>query len=201
MIESFSKNPSFQLLLTATEQLIKEKGCKNTTLKDIIEQTGLSKGAIYHYVSSKDELLGLILQAKVQEMNEAFQESVKEAREKGHSMDPFQMIAKGLFNNSENGNVSNTIFIYLLSQTDNPKIEKILHSLYDYSYHTGVRWIETGQERDAIPDTIDAQKMVSMFMLISYGLRVQKIVAPESSTIDVNDMFSIIFHSLAKGTN
>jgi AcrR family transcriptional regulator len=53
MIESLSKNPSFQLLLTSTEQLIQEKGCKNTTLKDIIEQTGLSKGAIYHYVTAR----------------------------------------------------------------------------------------------------------------------------------------------------
>jgi hypothetical protein len=68
------------------------------------------------------------------------------------------MITKGLLNNRENGNVSNTIFIYRLSQTDNPKIEKILHSLYEYSYQTGVRWIETGQEREAIPDTIDAKK-------------------------------------------
>ncbi|WP_245602145.1 TetR/AcrR family transcriptional regulator [Peribacillus kribbensis] len=46
-----------------------EIGCKNTTLQEIIKASGLSKGAIYHYVSSKDELFGLIFQNKLQEIN------------------------------------------------------------------------------------------------------------------------------------
>ncbi|WP_175471903.1 helix-turn-helix domain-containing protein [Paenibacillus naphthalenovorans] len=41
---------TFQFILSTTEQLIKEKGCQQTTLQDIMERTGLSKGAIYHYV-------------------------------------------------------------------------------------------------------------------------------------------------------
>ena len=60
-------NPSFQNILLTTEELILEKGCRNTTLKDIIERTGLSKGAIYHYVASKDELFGLILKTKIEQ--------------------------------------------------------------------------------------------------------------------------------------
>jgi AcrR family transcriptional regulator len=193
MIESFSKNPSFQLLLAATEQLIKEKGCRSTTLQDIIERTGLSKGAIYHYVSGKDELFGLILQAKVEEMNHQFQASITEAVGPAN---PFQVIARGLLENKSENNVSNTIFIYLLSQKENPKIEKILSELYEFSYHTAVAWIEIGQQRGAIPTSIDAKKMGSMFMVFSYGMRVQNVVAPSADGLESEDVFRIIFHSL-----
>ena len=62
---SIYENPTFQHILAITEELILEKGCRHTTLKSIIERTGLSKGAIYHYVDSKDELFRLILQSKV----------------------------------------------------------------------------------------------------------------------------------------
>jgi ribosomal protein S18 acetylase RimI-like enzyme len=37
------KNPSFQNILTTTEEIILEKGCRSTKLKDIIERSGLSK--------------------------------------------------------------------------------------------------------------------------------------------------------------
>ncbi|MBS4175061.1 TetR/AcrR family transcriptional regulator [Bacillus sp. FJAT-49736] len=202
MVESFSKNPSFELILSTTEKLIQEKGCKNTTLKDIIEHTGLSKGAIYHYVSSKDELLGLILQAKVEETNEAFQHAVREAMSNGESdIPPFQVIAKSLLNNSGDESVSNTIFIYLLSQTDNPSIEKILNDLYVYSFQTGKRWIEVGQERGVIPLTIDAEKFAKMFMILSYGMRVQKIVSPSESGFDGNDLLMFMFNSLSRNSN
>ncbi|WP_052947780.1 TetR/AcrR family transcriptional regulator [Aneurinibacillus tyrosinisolvens] len=196
MIESFSKNPSFQLLLAATEQLIKEKGCRSTTLQDIIERTGLSKGAIYHYVSGKDELFGLILQAKVEEMNHQFQASVTEAVGGDAPANPFQVIATGLLENNSGNNVSNTIFIYLLSQKDNPKIEKILSELYEFSYQTAVAWIEIGQQRGAIPASINAKKMGSMFMVFSYGMRVQNVVAPSAGGLGSEDVFRIIFHSL-----
>ncbi|ALS22500.1 MULTISPECIES: TetR/AcrR family transcriptional regulator [Paenibacillus] len=65
---------TFQFILSTTEQLIKEKGCQQTTLQDIMERTGLSKGAIYHYVKSKDELFGKILLGYMEELNHSFHE-------------------------------------------------------------------------------------------------------------------------------
>lgn len=77
-MSSIHQNPSFQLLLTATEELILEKGCQQTTLQDIMKRSGLSKGAIYHYVKSKDELLGLLLQRRFAAISQRFYQTVRE---------------------------------------------------------------------------------------------------------------------------
>ena len=43
-------------ILNAAEHLFAEKGYARTTLQDIIDATGLSKGAVYHHFTSKEEI-------------------------------------------------------------------------------------------------------------------------------------------------
>ncbi|WP_433945247.1 TetR/AcrR family transcriptional regulator [Paenibacillus sp. SN-8-1] len=196
MNESTPHNASFQLILTSSEELIREKGCRKTTLQDIIERSGLSKGAIYHYVSGKDELFGLILKSKIESMNLRFKEAVSSAAERD-AKTPILSITSGLMNTMDKENVTNTIFTYLLSQADNPKVAAILRDVYQYTHTTAERWILTGQQAGAIPAEINAAKMAGMFMIFTYGLRVQNVVAGEGAlTLDAQDVFALLFKSL-----
>ena len=43
-------------ILNAAAALFAEKGYAHTTLQDIIDATGLSKGAVYHHFQSKEEI-------------------------------------------------------------------------------------------------------------------------------------------------
>lgn len=43
-------------ILTIALQLFLQKSFKEVTMKEIVEQTGLSKGAFYHYFSSKEQV-------------------------------------------------------------------------------------------------------------------------------------------------
>lgn len=43
-------------ILDAAERLFAEKGYTRTTLQDVIDATGLSKGAVYHHFKSKEEI-------------------------------------------------------------------------------------------------------------------------------------------------
>ena len=38
-------------------ELFYKKGYENTTIKDIIEEIGVSKGAFYHYFESKEDVI------------------------------------------------------------------------------------------------------------------------------------------------
>ena len=58
-------------------KLFHEKGYENTTIDEIILQSGTSKGSFYHYYSGKDELLGALAdvfdswyEEFIQEMNQ-----------------------------------------------------------------------------------------------------------------------------------
>jgi len=190
-------NPSFQNILLETEELILEKGCRNTTLKDIIERTGLSKGAIYHYVASKDELFGLILKTKIEQVNEKFNQLISHSMGAVPDAGRFGM-ATQFFHSRQNPNdVGNLIFVYLLSQ-DDEKVKSILKSVYQYSKATGVQWIEMGQQNGVIPPTIDAEKMATLFMTFSYGLRVTQILSSsEDEQVATSDIFKLLIQSLS----
>ncbi|EKN67601.1 transcriptional regulator [Neobacillus bataviensis LMG 21833] len=190
-------NQSFQHILSITEEIILEKGCRNTTLKDIIERSGLSKGAIYHYVESKDELFGLILQSKIEEMNEKFHMNItRSIREGSSNQGGFNTVGQFFSSRQNTNDIGNLIFIYLLSQ-DNEKVQKILNNIYRYSKETGAKWIKMGQENGVIPPNIDAEKMARLLMTFSYGLRVTQILSKdETDNVDSSDIFKVIIKTL-----
>ena len=43
-------------ILDAAACLFAQKGYAHTTLQDVIDETGLSKGAVYHHFKSKEEI-------------------------------------------------------------------------------------------------------------------------------------------------
>lgn len=45
-----------RLIMEAAQRLFIEQGYDKTSLQDIMDETGLSKGAIYHHFSSKEEI-------------------------------------------------------------------------------------------------------------------------------------------------
>ena len=57
-----NKHPeeTVQKILDVSARLFTEKGYDNTTIQDIIDALGMSKGAIYHHFNSKEEILDRI---------------------------------------------------------------------------------------------------------------------------------------------
>ncbi|TBL78573.1 TetR/AcrR family transcriptional regulator [Paenibacillus thalictri] len=162
---------TFQMILSTTEQLIKEKGCQKTTLQDIMARTGLSKGAIYHYVKSKDELFGNILKNNMEETNRNFLAAVKEA--KSYSVKgPVDAIIGSYANNA----TGNEILVYLLSQQHNEQIKAILDELHQSTLTQAAEWIRYGQQHGAISAEIDAEALASMFVTFSYGIHMRQLI-------------------------
>ncbi|WCK55684.1 TetR/AcrR family transcriptional regulator [Aneurinibacillus sp. Ricciae_BoGa-3] len=185
-------NPSFQLLVSTTEELIQEKGCRQTTLQEIINRSGLSKGAIYHYVRSKDELFALILQEKIEEINASFLQTVEKAQ-CGDLLNPLSAISSGLFQQAAKAqSVTNQIFIYLLSQQDKPEIKEILHNVFEYSIQTSMRWLNIGKQGGAISESLDVKKTAIFLMVMTYGLRVVNSLSSLSEEFGEEDLLAMM---------
>lgn len=193
MLRDIRLTPNLRHLLSITEQLIQEKGCKKTTLQDIIRVSGLSKGAIYHYVRSKDELFGLILQIKMEKTNDDFHKEKKKANTGLEG--PLRAIANGMKYLTDEKDVTNVIFIYLLGRKEEPAISDILSYIYDHSFHLSVSWIEAGQRAGVIIEDLDAKQTAIMFMTFSFGLRVRAMIDP-SNMANVSQEF----HELMRNT-
>ncbi|GAB3051414.1 TetR/AcrR family transcriptional regulator [Virgibacillus ainsalahensis] len=196
MLEHISLTSNFRHLLLITEELIQEKGCKKTTLQDIIQNSGLSKGAIYHYVRSKDELFGLILQIKTEKTNEDFHKETKKANTGLEG--PLRAIANGMKYLTDEEDVTNVIFIYLLSRKEEPAIADILSHIYEHSIHLSVSWIEAGQRAGVITDDLDAKQTAMMFMTFSYGLRVRAMIDASNMSNASQEFHELMRNKLRK---
>ena len=58
-----------EMICAAARQLFAENGYDSTTMQDIDGASGMSNGAIYHHFSSKQEVLGSVIQGELQYLN------------------------------------------------------------------------------------------------------------------------------------
>ena len=61
-------------ILNAASVLFLEKGYEETTMQDIMESSGVSKGAIYHYFVSKQEIISFMIKDAQKHINTRFLE-------------------------------------------------------------------------------------------------------------------------------
>jgi len=187
---------SFQKIMDTAEALIQEKGCRQMTLQDIIRSSGLSKGAIYHYVSSKDELLGLVLKSRVEKANQRFNEAANDPNSSGLEK-PLRAIAEGMARASSYENVTNKIFIYLLSQMDQPKVAELVEEIHDYTLRTCSSWIEAGKKAGFIPAESDSAKLAESLILFMYGMRTHSAATRRNNSITVEELVQFMRRTLS----
>ncbi|MFC5648098.1 TetR/AcrR family transcriptional regulator [Paenibacillus solisilvae] len=187
------KQQTIQLLLETTKGLIAQKGCDSITLKDIMDVSGLSKGAIFHHVKSKDEIFAWVLQESLKETNERFINQV----EQGPTFDgPMQRISESFSALENPKDVTNKVLMYLFGKEDQPAVAEVLQQYYDLSLHFSKQWIMTGHQHGVIPQTVDADKIGELFMLLSLGLRVRSTISAAPAAFKSQDFTSFIIHIL-----
>lgn len=63
-------------ILSTAAKLFTEKGFEKTSIQDILNELGMSKGAIYHHFRSKEEILDRLMQRQVQSATELLHELI-----------------------------------------------------------------------------------------------------------------------------
>lgn len=189
------RQQTIRLLLEATKELIREKGCHAVTMRDIMEKSGLSKGSIFHYVATKDELFAWVLQERLEQTNERFMRQV------GHGgadfAGPMQQIAATLPALEDREEITNKVLIYLLGKDDDPTVEAVLKRFYDRWIELSRQWIVTGQEHGVIPESVDADKTAELFVLLSLGLRTRASLPVHSTAFSADDFAKLIIERLS----
>lgn len=62
-----------QTILRAAEQLFCQRGYEATSMQEIVQLSGISKGGIYHHFASKEEIMSQLCQQQAQQAAEATQ--------------------------------------------------------------------------------------------------------------------------------
>lgn len=81
-------------------KLFTERGFDNTSLQDIIDDTKLSKGAIYHHFTSKEEILETIFE-RIGEENSQVREKIRDDKTLNAIEKMKKILKKALFNSNQ----------------------------------------------------------------------------------------------------
>lgn len=188
------RKQSIRQLLDATKALLREKSCHAITMNDIMERSGLSKGAIFHYVKSKDEIFAWVLQERLEETDRQFMLAVEQS---GRTFDPpMQTISRNLAALEDASEVTNQVLMYLLGKEDEPAVAEALRTFYARSVQLAKQWILIGQRHGVIRKSVDPDKTAEMFVLLSLGLRVRSSFQPVPVSCTAQDLSSFIEKTL-----
>lgn len=177
-------------LIDATKELIQEKGCHSITMQDIMSRSGLSKGAIFHYVNSKDDIFVLILQEGLEETNRRFMNEIEQGRR--NFDDPMQKIKDSIVEFENPQNVTNKVLVYLFGKEEDLAVAEALKQFYERTVFLSQLWIETGQQHGVIPETVEAGKTAELFTLMTLGFRIRARIPNVQALVNAQDLTSLM---------
>ncbi len=152
-------------IITAAWKLFYELGYDETTVDEIIEESGTSKGSFYHYFDGKDALLSSLSElfdAKYSELSETMDRSA-------NAFDLLMFLNKELFSMVES-TVSLELLARLYSSQLVTKGERHLLD-QDRVYYKLLRQIVVlGQQRGELRDDVPANEIVKTYALCERAL-------------------------------
>ncbi|WP_338776467.1 TetR/AcrR family transcriptional regulator [Metabacillus sp. FJAT-52054] len=181
---------SEQKITESAKQLIAEKGCPQTTFAELMKITGLSKGAIYHYVSSKDDLMAKVLQNLLAESNDRFFYKLSEGQKS--MLDPADVLAEQIRVMEDAEQIIGKIFVYLVSRTDHQTARDALDDFYDSLYQFALLWIRSGQQNGTIPIELNPSKAAELYMLLLDGFRLRSTLYQSDFTLNSDELSAVL---------
>ncbi|MDF2720992.1 MAG: TetR family transcriptional regulator [Paenibacillus sp.] len=185
------RKQTIRQLLDATKQLLQQKSCGAITMKDLMERSELSKGAIFHYVKSKDELFAWVLEERLDEINAQFYAEVERKADKSFD-GPMRTITNHLTELDNRHEVSNKVLVYLLGKEDDPAVAEALHRFYERAVAFSKQWIQVGMQHGVIKPSVDPDKTAEMFVLLTIGMRVRTSFPTSSASLGAGDLASFM---------
>lgn len=152
-------------IVSAAWKLFYEQGYDNTTVDDIVEESGTSKGSFYHYFEGKDALLSSLSIL----FDEKYEEIVPQIPEDMDAIDKLLYMNKELF-----GMIENTVSLELLARMFSTQlITKGERHLLDQNriyYRVLKKIIMEGQEKGQIRNDVTANELSKLYAMSERGL-------------------------------
>lgn len=160
-----SKKNLKEVIIDAAWALFYEKGYKNTTLKDIIERSGTSKGGFYYYFNAKDDLLNSLYAVFDREYEKFYNRMDKTQ----NSLVQLQQLSQYVSYFIE-GNVNPELLSELyISQLTNKTQENFL-SENRYYIRMVSKIIKEGQEKGEIRDDMSVEELTHHIIVLERGV-------------------------------
>src|SRR3989454_10778877 len=152
-------------ILDVANKVFAEKGYHEATMDDIARRLGVSKGAIYLYFSSKEDLFEAMCKTAPQAFKEILYSSF------GDEANPIQS-ATQFFDKMLTASASNPglSFEILSEASRNPTLKRILKQNHAEYEEVLTGFLEEGQKRRIVGDNLDLRPLANALIALWNGL-------------------------------
>jgi len=163
-------------IIDAAGKLMADKGVKQTTLADIAREAGISRGTLFYYYASKNDLIYDILEKHLSDLTDAIFASLPRRRSSTADLaSVLQSALTGIIQDENNGRIN----LYLLQEAiiDNSDLK----DRFAVKYQTW-RELIAGQIARAfgISDSRRLAALGTLLLAMIDGLTIQFLLAPQS---------------------
>ncbi|MFP4377684.1 MAG: TetR/AcrR family transcriptional regulator [Spirochaetales bacterium] len=165
-------------VIQAAAKLIIEKGVANTSLSDIADEVGISKGTLYYYYATKGDL---IFDISVRHMEHITKTILSWVRGHGLNEGPdrvLQMVVETVLKSETRG----YIHFYLIQEALSGNHES-LRRRFTEEYHRWLNLIEEGL-RHVLPGKSDFETVSRIILSSIDGLLLQKLLGVGKVSLD-----------------
>ena len=203
--EPQAEHPTRQMLVSIAVELLKEQGPVDFRIDDLLDRSGLTRGAVYHHFENVDDVIGSALIASY---SEGVEVTVGYIREVLASATTFEEFRDGLFQANRNyvRNEDLSVLRRLRAFTLANSASRIIGPLAAEQQRLTdeyVAVIVVAMERGWIRSTVDPLALAVFVQAYSYGLIIDDVstthVDPEIWAKHIEDYFeACVFSKISK---
>ncbi|MTK63671.1 MAG: TetR/AcrR family transcriptional regulator [Methanobacterium sp.] len=172
-------------ILDVTFKLFLQKSFKEVTLKKIVEKTGLSKGAFYHYFTSKEQLFLELVNDVVSSVLDVPYDQFSKDSLYHFYIDYINYYSENLKQQNEEESVPSFNYISLIFDAIKlfPDFQERLQKSKEVQLSSWKNIIYTAREKGEINSPMSDEQIANMFISSSSGVEMQSIFRGNSEDI------------------
>ncbi|MBO8157585.1 MAG: TetR/AcrR family transcriptional regulator [Bacillaceae bacterium] len=177
--EEYKEKKRNQILDSAMD-CFAEKGYKNTTMDDIVKQSGMSKGALYNYFKSKEDIYLSLLERNTDRTFEYFQKGFTEAETATEKLRRLLSLYYQMDHTDQDWLGRQRVYLEFwidASMNDELRQSMMIHS--EKFIHFLKEIVEEGKEKGEFRKDIDSQMISEAFWAMNDGVRLHLLVSKD----------------------
>ena len=178
------------LILATAFKLFFQKGYKEVTMSELVRESGLSKGAFYHYFDSKETLynqsMEMFIEHYLSDFSMAFDDQLSLRDNLKNLYGEFSPVTDQM--NTSTQEAADALSNYLIFLQSLMRKEEFRHKMEDYNKNFTnefATWIKKAQERGEIKPNLDPVLLARHFTSLMKGIGVLHTFVDNSEPVQV----------------
>lgn len=187
-------------ILDAAEQMFAKHGYEQTTLDQVAESAGMTKGAIYWHFSSKSELFLALVERSLQQLSERLPHQSQIIFDYTNPIEALNRIFEHEFRTYlEEKKEKPMIFFEFISQRRDPNVSKKLNTVFSKLHNDTSKLLEQLQIKNQFTSNVSPESLSIILHALMNGVVLMSIVSPKSVPFETisSDLAKVLWNGIA----